>query len=421
MFQEDDDWKKIIDGNGDFITPFCESVDTPDDITLDSCSHEGATASLTDTSHVEEEEEPWLRTTSTATRFTHPGTLLAEENIQDTCIVAFDAEEAKNMTADDLAVSMEQALLLGSQTDSQSPEEAIHHVSDVSWFRRLQFGKMVGCGSHGQVYVVDLDGQIFAAKILRACTRHEATQLSSEAKLNLKFSHDNIVTTHKCIAISHQRPSLSGKFSIDDVSCEMWILQELCEAGSLHAVLEDHVFEVGSAKQKEKIVCSVALDIARGLEYLHFQDIIHGDLSSNNVLLQKRNDDTESDNTWNLTAKVNDFGRAKYRQGLKSMKTNTLGTVTYMPPEMLMDGSLKPSLDIYSLGILLVEMWSGQNPWGTANFAQIIFAVSQGKIPCVPDNVPDFLKEIIHKCLSGVAAERPTASDVVRYFESRED
>lgn len=278
MFQEDDDWKKIVDRNGDFITPFCESVPTPDDITVESCSHEGATASLTDASHVE--EEPCLRTTSTATRYTHPSAVIADENIQDTCLASFNAEEAKDMTTDDLAVAMERALLLGSQTDSRAPEEATNHASDISWIRRLQFGKMIGCGSHGQVYVVDLDGQTYAAKILRACSRQEAMHLSSEAKLNLKFSHDNIVTTYKCVAISHERTSLAGKLNrdcVNDVSCEMWILQELCAAGSLHTALEDQLFEVGTVEEKEKLVCSVALDIARGLEYLHSQDIIHGD------------------------------------------------------------------------------------------------------------------------------------------------
>ena len=426
MFQEDDEWNKILDRNGDFITPFHESVPSRDDGYLDSHSEQDTAPSMTDTSHVDV-EEPCLRTSSTATRFSHPNTVLADENILDTCVVSFRAEDMAHVPADDLARSLERALLKGRETDfvdsDEAVDEATNNTSNADWFRRLQFGKMVGCGSHGQVYEVDLDGQRYAAKILRACTHQDVAHLSTEAKLNLKFRHDNIVTTHKCLAISYgQRTgSMAGKLNdenISDISSEMWILQEMCAEGSIHTALENHFFDTGSIEAKEKLVCKVALDIARGIEYLHSQDIIHGDLSSNNVLLQ-RDDDTE--NECRFTAKVNDFGRAKYREGLKSMKTDTLGTVTYMPPEMLMDGSMKPSLDVYSLGILLVEIWCGQNPWGTANFAQIIFAVSQGKIPRVPDTMPHSLRKVIDRCLSGVAAERPTATEIVRYFESRED
>ena len=85
---------------------------------------------------------------------------------------------------------------------------------------------------------------------------------------------------------------------------------------------------------------------------------------------------------------------------------------------MLTEGELQSSADIYSFGMILAEMWAGENPWKKANTAQIIFSVSQGKFPAFPEDAPPLLKDLGSGCLSSTAVDRPTASNVVEMLDT---
>lgn len=88
------------------------------------------------------------------------------------------------------------------------------------------------------------------------------------------------------------------------------------------------------------------------------------------------------------------------------------------PPEMLTEGELNSSTDIYSFGMILAEMWAGENPWKKANTAQIIFSASQGKVPAFPEDAPSLLKDLGSMCLSSTAVDRPTARNVVEMLDT---
>ena len=119
-----------------------------------------------------------------------------------------------------------------------------------------------------------------------------------------------------------------------------------------------------------------------------------------------------------VTLKISDFGRSKEEgPNGKSCRTDTIGTVTFMPPEALTSGSLKPSSDVYSYGILLMQLWSGQLPYQGHNFAQIIFEASQGRTP--PNlEAPDVIKDLIRECTSPIAVNRPTMREVIDRLSS---
>ena len=90
-----------------------------------------------------------------------------------------------------------------------------------------------------------------------------------------------------------------------------------------------------------------AADIAQAMTFLHSHDIIHGDLTGNNVLLSKSDKDTRG-----FTALVSDFGLSRVaRDG--TQQTKSFGSVTHMPPELLADGTLSKAADVYAFGVLL--------------------------------------------------------------------
>jgi serine/threonine protein kinase len=89
---------------------------------------------------------------------------------------------------------------------------------------------------------------------------------------------------------------------------------------------------------------------------LVLQDIVHGDLCAGNILL------CSASNERGFIAKVADFGLGRDKLA-EPVNTHTYGTVTHMPPELLIQGDLSKACDTYAFGALLWEMFCGERPW----------------------------------------------------------
>ena len=206
-------------------------------------------------------------------------------------------------------------------------------------------GKVIGKGAYGRVIVVCVHGTLCAAKevhpiLVEGVTpaECEATKQSflTECVCASRIHHPNIV---QVLGIHYPTP---------DAAKLPWLVMEMMEY-SLKGMLEKY--------EKDKvplhIKLSILADISQGLEFLHGQDIIHRDLSSNNVLV-----------TTHFVAKIADLGVAKVIEHSK-MKTQTLapGTSDFMPPEALLR---KPKygkpVDVFSLGCIACHVMSHKWP-----------------------------------------------------------
>ncbi|KAL0389268.1 UNVERIFIED_CONTAM: putative serine/threonine-protein kinase PBL3 [Sesamum calycinum] len=124
--------------------------------------------------------------------------------------------------------------------------------------------------------------------------------------------------------------------------------------------LENHLFRKGAQLMSWATRMRIAVDVARGLSFLHSLDanVIYRDLKASNVLL-----DAE------FNAKLSDFGLA--REGPKGDKTHVstrvVGTRGYAAPEYVATGHLTPKSDVYSYGVVLLELLSGKRATGDDN------------------------------------------------------
>ncbi|KAI3431697.1 hypothetical protein D9Q98_004742 [Chlorella vulgaris] len=223
-------------------------------------------------------------------------------------------------------------------------------------------------------------------------------------------------------------PSVDGKAPAGDVagqpgtegvlSIQLQLVTQYCDLGTLDAAVKSgkfHDSETGLPKLSH--ILATALDIARGLEYLHHADrrMVHRDLSATNVLLDSSLADDRG-----FRVLLADFGLSTVLSGEETHKTSEIkGTISYMSPEVFIKDLVSPALDIYSLGIILHMMWAGKEPYAGETPAMTILSKVRvgGRLPALAGCQPAF-QELVWDCTHHDRQSRPTAAQLVSRLET---
>eukprot|EP01103_Thecamoeba_quadrilineata_P018218 TRINITY_DN6835_c0_g1_i1.p1 TRINITY_DN6835_c0_g1~~TRINITY_DN6835_c0_g1_i1.p1 ORF type:complete len:313 (-),score=22.55 TRINITY_DN6835_c0_g1_i1:108-1046(-) len=252
----------------------------------------------------------------------------------------------------------------------------------------VQVERLIGQGSFGKIYKGTWRGSPVAIKTLLPVKRGKS-QLENEIHLIRTLSHENVVR-------------FLGSLSYDDTPI---LITEYMERGSLHEILRSPEDLSWSLRKK------IALDAARGLNFLHTQCpiIIHRDFKSHNLLL---------DEEWN--AKICDFGLSRIIDATWPEERKNLtycGSPCWVAPEVLRTEQYSAKVDVYSYGIVLWEMAARTEPYPSMDPFQIIYMVgSLGSRPQIPD-CPMSWKILIQRCWDNNPTERPLFSDVITILE----
>jgi serine/threonine protein kinase/Flp pilus assembly protein TadD len=232
----------------------------------------------------------------------------------------------------------------------------------------------LGEGGMGVVYKAQdtkLD-RIVALKFLPKhllCDNEAKTRFEHEAKAASALNHPNITTIYE----------------IDEVEGECFICMEYIEGKPIEEVLKEKRLSV------EEIL-RIAIQIGEGLNGAHKKDIIHRDIKSDNIMVTKEGQ-----------VKITDFGLAKLKGVTKLTKTgSTLGTLQYMSPEQAQGIEVDQRSDIFSFGVVLYEMITGQLPFKGEHEAAIIYSiVNEMPEPLAryKANVTERLQRIVDKTL----------------------
>ena len=153
----------------------------------------------------------------------------------------------------------------------------------------------------------------------------------------------------------------------------------------------------------------IAMGVAAGMARLHEQNVIHRDLKSPNVLLDKH-----------MIPKVCDFGISTIAEmGDDFIKTRRIGTPAWTAPEMFAGASYSNKVDVYSYGMLLYEMITGERPFKKRNGVEIMKAVvERQERPPMPIHAPYQLKQLIQICWNSNPAKRPSFETIYEMFAS---
>ncbi|XP_023540082.1 serine/threonine-protein kinase STY17-like isoform X1 [Cucurbita pepo subsp. pepo] len=257
--------------------------------------------------------------------------------------------------------------------------------------RQLKFENKVGSGSYGDLYRGTYCSQEVAIKVLKPERINEEMlkEFSQEVYIMRKVRHKNVV---QLIGACTKPPKLC-------------IVTEFMSRGSIYDFLHKQrgAFNLIS-------LLKVAIDISRGMNYLHQNNIIHRDLKTANLLMDE-----------NMVVKVADFGVARV-QAQSGVMTAETGTYRWMAPEVIEHKPYDQKADVFSFGIALWELLTGEIPYSSMTPLQAAVGVVQKRLrPVIPKNTHPVLAELLERCWRQDPTERPNFTEILEILKQIAD
>ncbi|CAI5534163.1 unnamed protein product [Closterium sp. Naga37s-1] len=254
---------------------------------------------------------------------------------------------------------------------------------------RLSMGPVIAVGASGEVRKGTYDGETVAVKVLKG--------EGKDPYANVAEFRREVVTLMSC----GQCPQLLKFLGVCiDFRQRICIVTKFMEGGTLNDLLRRRQ---GKSLSLNDAV-NVARDVAQAMAFLHKNGMIHRDLKSANILLDKEGH-----------AVVGDFGVARLK-GERGEMTKEVGTYRWMAPEAFGTSPwpVTHKADVYSFGIVLWEVLTGGVPFADYSPLQAAVAVAlNGARPTIPESLPESLRSLIQRCWDKTPKERPEFSEIL--------
>ncbi|KAJ4335446.1 ATP binding [Didymella glomerata] len=282
-------------------------------------------------------------------------------------------------------------------------DELTEYLEQDSWENvKYMKGALIGQGSFGSVYLAlhAVTGELMAVKQVELPSAAGTAQmdqrktnmveaLKHEIGLLRELKHKNIV---QYLGSNSDESHLN-------------IFLEYVPGGSVATML------VNYGPLGESLIQNFVRQILTGLSYLHSRDIIHRDIKGANILVDNKG-----------SVKISDFGISKRIEqstlgGSKkgAQRVSLQGSVFWMAPEVVRQTAYTRKADIWSLGCLIVEMFSGSHPHPTLTQLQAIFKIggSGDASPTIPDNAGDDARAFLSQTFLIDHEKRPSADELL--------
>lgn len=255
---------------------------------------------------------------------------------------------------------------------------------------RYQIIRPIGCGGMAEVFLAhdELLDRNVAVKMLRdqfLADKELLEQFRREAKSAARLVHPYIINIYDVIS--------------DETG--QYIVMEYVDGVTLKEYMKEHRLPLN-------LVLEIAVRLTDALQHAHRHNIIHCDIKPQNILLDK-----------NMTPKIADFGIAKMVSNQTMVYTKeVVGSVHYISPEQASGGKITACSDVYSLGVVIFEMLTGQVPYAGGTAVSVAMMHVECQVPKLSDyleNVPEGLQEIIDKTMAKRCEERYANAQELRH------
>eukprot|EP01025_Chloroclados_australasicus_P024355 TRINITY_DN2444_c0_g2_i1.p1 TRINITY_DN2444_c0_g2~~TRINITY_DN2444_c0_g2_i1.p1 ORF type:complete len:470 (-),score=52.48 TRINITY_DN2444_c0_g2_i1:1139-2548(-) len=252
---------------------------------------------------------------------------------------------------------------------------------------KLVLGRRLAVGGFAEVFIGKYEGTVVAIK--RLFGENLANDFKQEVDILLRLRHPNLILfIGYCMS---QNPQ------------QFVIVSEYMSRGSLWDVIQKQKIQLPTKGQR-----MIALSVARGMLYLHTRKppILHLDLKSPNILL---------DQQWRV--KIADFGLSQI-MGKGYISHVGVGSPEWSSPEMLRGETVDDKTDVYSYGVVLWELMTGEKPWEGKNSFSIVAQVGyQGQRLDTPLQGDPFLVELFEMCTQQEPQKRPSFKEIMEMWE----
>ncbi|TYH90408.1 hypothetical protein ES332_A13G046200v1 [Gossypium tomentosum] len=272
------------------------------------------------------------------------------------------------------------------------------------------FSTIIGRGGFGTVYKAQYtDGSMVAVKRMNRVSEQGEDEFCREIELLARLHHRHLVALRGFCIKKRKR----------------FLMYEYMSNGCL----KDHLHSPGKTPLSWETRIQIAIDVANALEYLHFYcdpPLCHRDIKSSNILLDE-----------DFVAKVADFGLAHASKGgsicLEPAKTDIRGTPGYMDPEYVVTQELTDKSDVYSYGVLLLEMVTArrvvQDGVTLVESTQILLASESRQTELLDPHIKDSFNldqlqtvvSIVRWCTQREGRARPSMKQVLRLLYESSD
>ncbi|SPO02772.1 probable protein kinase CHM1 [Cephalotrichum gorgonifer] len=261
--------------------------------------------------------------------------------------------------------------------------------------------KKIGQGASGSVYVAKIKEGAPSA-IARDVLRQQGPRAQVAIKqMDLAHQPRKELIVNEIMVMRDSRHRNIVNFLdafLRNNNAELWVVMEFMEGGALTDVIDNN------PTITEDQISTICLETCRGLQHLHSQKIIHRDIKSDNVLLDARGN-----------VKITDFGFCAKLTETKSKRATMVGTPYWMAPEVVKQKEYGPKVDIWSLGIMAIEMIESEPPYLNEEPLKALYLIATNGTPRLkkPDKISKDLKAFLSVCLCVEVKCRASADELL--------
>ena len=278
-----------------------------------------------------------------------------------------------------------------AQTPPPLPSEETVALKDLvdpgSPYSKYQDFSMIGSGAAGTVFLATSTegGAKYAIKKMKL-TQQNTPLFAAEVRIMKNSIHPNVVRFFESYIVRN----------------ELFVVMEYMDGGCLADVIE----QSGTIKLTEPQMTFVLQSVLQGLSYIHGLHRVHRDIKSDNMLLSTHGD-----------IKLADFGYAAQLTEQKQKRNTVVGTPYWMAPEVIRGQSYDTKVDIWSMGIVTMEMVEGDPPYMDLPPLRALFLITTDGAPPLrnPQLLSDDFKDFLGHALDMDPETRPSASALLAH------
>ncbi|QIW99386.1 hypothetical protein AMS68_004904 [Peltaster fructicola] len=292
---------------------------------------------------------------------------------------------------------------MSAMSDAQVMERLRSVVSLSNPLESYNKQKKIGQGASGSVYVARIRENA-PSKTAQDVVRQFGPRAQVAIKqMDLRSQPRKELIVNEIIVMKESRHDNIVNFLdafLQEETFELWVVMEFMEGGALTDVIDNN------PSISEAQIATICLETCKGLIHLHAQNIIHRDIKSDNVLLSSRG-----------AVKITDFGFCAKLTETRNKRATMVGTPYWMAPEVVKQKEYGSKVDIWSLGIMAIEMIESEPPYLNEEPLKALYLIATNGTPRLkkPEKLSKELKAFLSVCLCVDVKSRATAEELGRH------